>query len=242
MSWLRHATIVSLCKLNPDHQIDLVMPRKTESHNKWDSGQRQDFDDYDGRDYLPCIAFSNFRVTTIDVEPGNAVQQCDWFKWRELSERGGWFSDMDIVYAQPLPECDADVLLTYERGYYSMGLLASSGRNALFREVYEASLTHLDPRRYESTNQTALCAVARDINALRTRFPDLHIENLPAAAVYPFPYQQALRYFKSGPFPDGAIGLHWYAGTAEGHRQNQSLNAGNASGGLVQDLAARMCA
>lgn len=239
LTWLRHLTLVSLCELNPDYAVEVYLPEETDNTSAWASGQKQDFSTYGGVDYLRSYTAPNLTIKQTCVPLGNGMHQADWFKWRELSEGGGWFSDLDILYVKPLPTIDADAVVVHGR-HYAMGLMASSGDSDLYREIYDASIKCYDAQYYDSTNQIAMQVVGIDVADLQTKFPLCRIATLPMDSVYPWDYNKANKYFEPGQISDSCIGLHWYAGTPVGHANNMALTPDNAMGGIVQDEAARL--
>lgn len=205
MSWLRHLTLVSLSRLNPKYTVELFVAKSTNPVSNWNSGQQQDFSTYQGRDYLAELSLPNLIVHSVEVEPGNGVQQCDWFKWDELGGKGGWFSDLDILYLKPLPEIEAHAAITCDT-YYSMGLMASAGNNEIFRAIARASREFGVDSRYESTNQSAVKAVGKDISELEDKYPQYKIYNIPVEWVYPFSCVVPQNYFKPGSVPKSVSG------------------------------------
>jgi hypothetical protein len=75
------------------------------------------------------------------------VHQSDMFQWQLLAETSGIYSDMDVLFVQPMLIIEqalqeASTLFCVKEKHFPIGFLGSSGENPFFQEVREASVTH----------------------------------------------------------------------------------------------------
>jgi hypothetical protein len=115
ISWLRYMTLYSFVKLNPDWDVHLVTSNAKVKDKEWECHNEQDFMTKveDKNDYYYLIkklkiTITNWKMeypfqkrikTWNDISPPH---KCDFLEWKTLSNEGGYFSDMDILYLRPM--------------------------------------------------------------------------------------------------------------------------------------------
>ena len=157
MSWMRYMTLYSFRKMNPEWEMDLFFNNANNiTEKQWKTGNEQDFHSYDGVDYFDKIKNLNINIKEIDFNENGLEQfknvtpsgKSDIFKWYELYKNGGFFSDMDIIYFQPMDklynhikENNYDTLICQTRyldihNYLSVGFLASNKDNNFYGDIF----------------------------------------------------------------------------------------------------------
>ena len=148
MSWLRYMTLSSFRQFHPDWEMELFVNRTNKHYGdpKWVTQHRQDFFNYDGDNYLDKVGGLDVKVTkwgdpnARDVSPS---QKSNFFKWKILTERKGFYSDMDILYFKPIDdiretmnEGEYTVGITHNGRFYSIGFMASD-KGVAFKGIYK---------------------------------------------------------------------------------------------------------
>ena len=235
MSFLRYMTLHSFRMFNPDWKMRLwTCPVKPDA--TWNSGEKTDSVDYRGKDYGDKAAGLDIELREVDLPLKDLppAYACDLCEWKVLSELGGWFSDMDILYRKPMPEIDndVDVVLCYERSCLGIGLLAGSINNQVWNNVYRVAI-----QENKTNNNYQACGVhaiyraysfTNTVRAMNRVHPDLIIECLSNATVYPFDCSKLqLVWASPTKLPDSVIGIHWFGGYHESQKYNNRINQNN---------------
>lgn len=264
MSWLRYMTLYSFCKFNPDWDVRLYCCPSNNAKQEWTDQIRQDFSQEVIEDYSPRIA--NLPITLIPWEleyPGTADWQSigpshksNFFKWDWLSSNAGFYADMDILFVRSLDNllaevqnsniviCHTDPRLNFPSGYFSIGLLASSGDCIFYRDVLAKAFETYDPTGYQCVGVESLyrtlhpqgnsCYAKGPLvnfyEHLLRKYPNLNVYNLDMSVVYPFLYNVASQHFFDEyhtDVPNNTVGIHWYAGAPNSHLYNRFLTESN---------------
>ena len=168
MSWMRYMTLYSFVKFNPEWKVSLYRCEPNEHNTKpWRESNQQDFFVFDGEDYYDRVNDLNIDVIDWDLDKDSLKkispsQKSNFFKWKMLSERGGIYSDTDILYLRPIDEYykkikDCNVAICYRHNpYFSIGLLASSMYNRFFRDVYHNTRQTFNSIVYQNAGAVSL--------------------------------------------------------------------------------------
>jgi hypothetical protein len=248
LSWMRYMTLYSFRKLNPDWQIDLFYFDDAIVHEKqWKTLENQDYFTYIGKDYFDKIHELNINIKKWEIPEWelinlNPVANSDVFRWYELCENGGIYSDMDILFIKPIDglfntlisgKFDTMLCLTE---YLSIGFLASTQHNSLYKDVYNNCLKIVENDiGYQSFGVCSFydlfCTDMAKTNVLSKKYPELNIYNLPFKTVYPFDSFQIEDCFTGkcniSQIPEETIGYHWYAGHPLAQKYNSILTEKN---------------
>lgn len=144
--------------------------------------------------------------------PGDIPQhRADYFRWKELYERGGVYFDTDIVFVRPFPDhlLQQDILITTDPvlRFHNIAVLGSSGDgNEFYEDLTNAAEDRVSCVTYNPNDYQVLgvCLMNRFfwreaglaerptgtyegniVENLRKRYPDYKIYNLPRAFVCP---------------------------------------------------------
>lgn len=244
MSYLRFCTLKTLSCLG--ESIGLVLREfPVTPQVQW--RERQDFMyepppiDYMG-EALKLPGVETFMLE--DIAPHIAelkasdVHTSDLLAYWLLATRGGTVTDMDVVYAKPVPKVDACVKLVRFKGHPKAGYIPVTfmqGRPCkVWHSVYEGALERYDPAIYESCGTDAVIANVHPFDV--TLLPE-HIV-FPFAGTHPWSsWHRAFWGHVEGmtDLPEDCIGIHWYAGhNWEQNRRISSL-ADLSVGGLIYE-------
>jgi len=261
MSWMRYMTIKSFRYYNPDWEIRLYTSNCKVKQKTWVDAVNQDFFSYTGQDYFG-------RIGTLDVivEPWNlldeqypdmsASHKSNFFKWHTLSNVGGIYADMDILWTKPIDSFyngikDLDTAICYTK-YLSIGLLASKIGNSFYDDVYSSAHNNYRPDRYQCAGVENVYrllyghipnsflangspnwawVLSNDIlGDIRAKYPQLSFYNIPMNIVYPYMHKLMGSYFEDNIIDDltpETVGLHWYAGSVMAQKYNSILKEFN---------------
>lgn len=127
--------------------------------------------------------------------------------------------------------------------WLSIGLLASSGNNRFFRDLFETALQTYDPAHYQCVGVNSIYTriygvgwrssiFRRNIlQDIQTSYPGQRFCNIPMDLVYHFDYNGLSELFlkphTSSVFPSTTLGIHWYAGNPLSQAFNSLLTEDN---------------
>lgn len=234
MSFLRYLSVFSFAKFNPDWKIQVFVPVSLTVQQSWidvpcnkDKGQFED-------EFPQLHGISNASVNAFDMNtigfPNNLseVHKSDILRLWLLAERGGLWSDVDILYFGPIGDtipADIDAGVCYRWGgvggpaYHSIGFLYGKKGNPYFKQLFNNVGQAFNPRVYQSIGSYYYCKyLTPKHDAFRDDdYPGLY--NFDIDTVYPCRVPSSI--FRDTPgevlpfFKDWTIGLHWYAGAGE---------------------------
>ncbi len=234
MSFLHYMTLCSFKKLNPDWNINLYIPRVPYSGPRtWETGEHQR--EYVGEDYSSRAHELGVNIIAVDLNdigvPNDMPEtyKSDCLRWHLLSDIGGIWSDMDILFIKPLPAIQLDkrmvqgiarnvdcaICFDEECSYHLIGFYLSAGKNEFFQRVAAEARRAIDLSHYQSAGSRLLQRMFPTIESLCRAFPAMNIANLSGSTVYPHRQWQLeplfCRYDVSG-IREDTIGIHWYNG------------------------------
>lgn len=188
--------------------------------------------------------FSNIQVVNLknsELPYSNQVFCADYLRWKYLSEVGGLWSDMDVLYFSPMTDfylntesiCDHNEyggiakfdpdreysIVCYltpftdlSEAYHSIGFLMGHPRSPIFTECLDRHSSSHDGSEYQSIGSILL----RNVCPQSRIAIDDSIYSVDTKVVYPF-LSSAIFRSLSRPntkayFTDRTIGFHWYAG------------------------------
>ena len=243
MSFARYLTLATFCKLNPNWTVRLYQCHGNFKRN-WNSRERQDFENYDGENYLelvnvdlPQVEFHEFKCPDVDTP----VHASDIFQW-EILKSGGWYSDMDILYLQPMDVAtafteDADLVFSFPANGgrdFTIGFLGSS-ENRFYDDISKTA-KQLADKNYQSAgvdvfrhlfNVPASNGAFEMLWRINKKYPDLVCSVLPTSwGVYPWNWRGTDQIFEYEN-PVKALGIHWYAGCPLSQQWNNKLTHEN---------------
>lgn len=246
MSWMRYLTLASFRHWHPDWQIVLYWMAEDAGKKAWKSSETQDTQVYAGPDYSDRLEGLGIDVVSWSPPRENlaAAHACDLCQWESLSEYGGWFSDMDILWVSQLPIAavkDSPSVFCLSTGYMAIGLIATAPENPLFRDIRASAVENYNPEKYQSTGAEAIYRLADvwpawgsfnhpgelAVERFREKYRD-RITVLPDGTIYPFTYRQTHMIFsETHGLSSECCGIHWFGGNNLSQEWNCKLTHGN---------------
>lgn len=215
LPYLRYMSLYSFKKFNPDWEVRLYIPTKLVISKSWnDPWNKTELHAEDYMDRVTDIA----TVLSFDMESigyNNEISEViksDIVRLYLLSEIGGVWSDLDIIFFKPIsfgiPNLDFTAMFC-NHGFHSIGFLAGALGNIAFQELFSKVKSFCNYSQYEGAGSLFYNKQVV-MNSL--------VYNLPMEVVYPQDYNFAesmvtspasekLSYIK-----ENTIGWHWYAG------------------------------
>ncbi|MHA1690356.1 MAG: hypothetical protein ACTSU7_01835 [Candidatus Heimdallarchaeaceae archaeon] len=257
MSWMRYMTLYSFRKLNPQWKIILHICNSSNiKHKTWNDSPTQDFFNYSGDNYFDKIKKLDVEIEEWNFEHEIGGDLCNkigpshmsnFFKWKLLSEKSGFYSDMDILYIKPIEVYyekvkDFDTIICYNGHYFSIGFLGSSGKNGFFRSILNNTFQCCDPHGYQSAGVNNIYNLLENLEKpnksimsfnlwelIEKYFPDDKKYNNAMSLVYPWTCSMMAQVFakENKNVPDDCIGIHWYAGARISQEYNNMLTESN---------------
>jgi len=246
MSWMRWMSLYSFRYHNPDWRIILhcAVP---DGGKQWKTAETQDQETYRGPDYSSQIEVAGVELVRwsppVDgLAPAHASDLC---QWELLSTEGGWYADMDFLFVAPMPAnqvADADAVFCLSLGFMAIGLFGASPDSRLFRDVLASARDGYKPGAYQSTGAEAVYRLGgvwpdwpavnqpgdKALAALRKKYRDLNVVELPSRAAYPWPYTEVQKIFaETNETPEGCVGVHWFGGNSLAQDWNRRLTHEN---------------
>ena len=240
MSWLRYMTLYSLRKLNPNYMIYLYLDKPNSSkNNPWGVNQSDSFY-YDGKDYTDRVEELDIDIIEIDNKKHRRepAHNCDIKQWEIMSQQGGLFVDMDILFIKGFDSmlkdaiADYNTIICYSR-YLTIGLTGSSGCNGFYNDVRKRSIRNYKHDKYQSCGVNVINSLLghRDdiqkvdyTSSIISRYKDATIYNMPFDWLYRYDYNNLSKIYGTTSSTDGMLGLHWYGGAKASVHWNNILN------------------
>jgi GT2 family glycosyltransferase len=241
LSFLRYLTIYSFIKNNPGWSVKLHIPKILGNNNAtWNSNEQKiSQNQINIIDCFNLISELNVEIIKHDfVEYGffnnvNEVHKSDFLRWKLLHLYGGIWSDMDILYTQPINymidnnDQNSNIttgVCTYDDGIYAIGFLMSSVDNIYYKKISEIASKKFKAKDYQSIGNKLLpLNIRKEPNVLyinvNTVYSITNCDNF-------FNGHLNVEDFTN------AIGFHWYGGhnkTAELEKIIYSFNCENFS-------------
>jgi len=175
LSWARYMTVKSCRKLSPDWEVEFYVSKKSLNVKLWPGNQSADYLEYKGENYLDLLQELDIKVyewePEFNVSNRTPVQQADLFKAWFLYERGGIYSDLDILYVSSLNACTKQV--------EGMDLALCVHKDKIFTGFMGAA-PQTDAARYILQNASACTGVEFGVVA-ESFFEDLLTIDLPVS-------------------------------------------------------------
>lgn len=248
LSYLRYLSLTSFKRHNPGWQITLHVPKiPCTRPPAWHTHQQKNVNIK--RDFLDridvAIESHDFRDYGFDND-AHEVHKSDFLRWKLLGERGGVWSDIDILYLRGLQHLPDNCAGNHDRDTvlcplippmkHTVGFLMSSSHNAFFQNMMHTSLERYDPMVYQCMGSDILNDLFRDQQGVHDRFPENQWLWLDPQAVYAIAAKEIDLFFRpldahtqkklTSP---RVIGFHWFAGHPRSQQYENDMNPGRVS-------------
>lgn len=219
LSYLQYLTIVSFHKFNPEWRIMIHQTNKAYGSVTWSTPENRI--KHSGRNYYDNLTKLDY-VEMYDVdfemlgfsEDVPDVYKSDYIRWHLLSTIGGVWSDMDILYINPLSELglleDTDTVVCYGPERHIIGFLMSKPNNDFFKVILDDVRNVFDPNDYQSIGSKLLNKHHDDIYFRNDVF------NLNKTVFYSYDHHVINKIFNENDLSlltYKTVGVHWYNGS-----------------------------
>jgi glycosyltransferase involved in cell wall biosynthesis len=225
LSYLRYLTLVSFRRLNPDWKIVLYTSIVPHKKFYWKSGEQNYGNNY--VNYLNRVNDLDIAIEEVNFDrigfsnSASSVHKSDYLRLKLLSEVGGLWSDMDILYIKPMDEISfnkpsmSGVNTVFCNGSYghSIGFLMSGANNECFESLSKASLSEYKKEGYQCMGSLLYSKLFPTVASVKGT--GIVSYNLPMDTVYAYDFTKVNEIFKPCPrnrLTPNSIGIHWYAG------------------------------
>ena len=241
-------TLYSLRKFNPD--LDITLYRYDGSTEKqWKDDVEQDFNGYDGIDYMDRVPELNIKIENWDCELEDATlsHKSNILKWQMLGQGDCIYFDMDILFLrdiQPVIKLltQGNTMLCIDE-WLMIGVLGSIGKNVFFNTAYQNCSRVFDKNRYQSLGVENLYTMLyggfahntdgtinwdyifkQDIKKDIEHLFGVTVANLPKDMFYRYDHKNIdCIYGTEDVDVGGMVGLHWYGGHIASQRFNNNV-------------------
>jgi len=232
LSYIRYMSLYSFAKLNPDWRIKLHVPAVLSINEiRWKSNEQKD--SLIVKDYFDQLADLNIEIITHDFTDsiGNnahEVHKSDFLRWEILYKEGGLWSDIDIIYNNPMSNLKENtdsnavtdtILCPYQDNAHTVGFMLSSKDNDFFRHIHELAKTCYTPKKYQSIGACLLNDNFDSKRKIDEQFSKLSSMYIDEKCVYALNVERIPDFYidmntelENIINDSEVIGLHWYAG------------------------------
>ena len=254
MSFMRYMTIKSFRKHNPDWSVNIYMPKQVSSDTSWrqtDSHHQNDSTDYNSdEDYFNQL-LNEEPIKIIQVDFSKTVigssasepHKSDFLRWNVLYQKGGLWSDMDILYHKPITELyfnnfensKTDLVVSYDNRHIEngvnltpIGFLLTKPKNPFFNSLAKKSIKSFNSTEYQCMGANMWMNNYPNIESIRNLY-HLKVLNLDYNVVYQFDWNNLDQIYKNCTkgIDEKSIGVHWYGGHPLSQKFNNSINHEN---------------
>jgi hypothetical protein len=232
LSYIRYMSLYSFAKLNPDWRIKLHVPAVlSRNEPTWNSNEQKDL--LIVKDYFDQLADLNIKIIKHDFadsigNDSHEVHKSDFLRWEILYKEGGLWSDIDIIYNNPMSNLKENIdsnavasiiLCPYRNNNHSVGFMLSSKDNDFFRHIHELAKTHYNPEKYQSIGSSLLDDNFHRKRKIDAQFPKLPSMYIDEKCVYALNVERIPDFYidmntelENTINDTEVVGFHWYAG------------------------------
>ena len=247
MSYLQYLTVKSFQDLNPDWKIIIYMPEKKYDHITW-NGNEQKLP-YQGDDYLDKLYQLDIEIIKIDFEDisffndVSEVHKSDYLRYYMLDKHGGMWSDMDIIFTQPIEkimnpnlQCfgdrnKVDTIIAYINSsgflHYPIGILISCKNNSFYKNLAQQSKNFFNKNYYQCIGVAMINYLYSSPSTIKKKHPELNILILDNKSYLPYNWNQINDIFivnKPQNMRPYTVGIHWFNGSNESKKYQMLIN------------------
>ena len=243
----------SFRKYHPDWEMNLYIHKIDRDYGlpPWCTPRhQQDFHNYNGENYFDRVGELDVKVIQWDaalphIKKIAPSQMSNFFKWRLLAKEGGFYSDMDILFFSPIEQIynimndlEMDSAITHNGRYFSIGFMASTGSNDVFKGINRQAERVFNKIHYQGAGVQAIYKrwghkdKSDGLHDLKKEFPNNRIWSIPMEDFYHinklddiFNRDRSYDLFMEG------RGLHWYGGGVLAQEYNNTVNETNYRSG-----------
>jgi len=236
LPFLKYLTVFSFMKYNPDWEIRFYSPLTLSEKKTWTTFEHK-FERNLNNDYMFLLRKLPLKFFELDVNIPNIedpreipeVIKSDYLRWDILSNVGGLWSDMDILYFRSMNElhlnspenANIDTIVSINDNgkdtYHSIGFMLSSPKNQYYTYIHQKAIrTKINFNSYQTHGSELLNKEFSSPAEIQKRFQNCVVGNIDMMTVYPYhTHKQIPELFlirSQLNFTSKTIGIHWYAG------------------------------
>ncbi len=220
---IRYMTVNTFMRLNPDWKIILWTPQYPNLGKVWKTREHgyhlQCSDKWEDLLKLPItvnkVDFTKYGLSNDLAE----VHKSDFLRTHLLSTMGGVWSDMDILYFNPIinlrvnnkdnRNIDTFVCISYYG--HSTGFMMASPNNNFFKTMFALSLKEYNPDQYQCIGPVLYNKYGKSIDSINKMSSAINID---MESVYWYDGHNIPELMSLGDpiLLPNAVGIHWYAG------------------------------
>tara|TARA_R100000234_G_C4998059_1_gene178928 strand:- start:1448 stop:2299 length:852 start_codon:yes stop_codon:yes gene_type:complete len=234
MPLLNALSIVSFKKQNPDYKIFLYKPTINFDVATWNSHEQKVA--YSGDDFSAHVGPFVDKVIFVDFEelgfPNDIhnAQKADILRQWLLLKKGGWWSDMDVIWAKSISsfnlEEEYDLGVCWRNGYHNSGIMFSRPDTNFYSIVFDNLKKHFTKNSYQSAGPSLLNRVFPGIEKIKSTEEGLRVFNFELHNFAPLDSNHFPLLYQPGNENDvltnDVYGVHWYnGGTQSGNFVNK---------------------
>lgn len=244
LSYLNYLTVPSFLQHHEGYKIKVWTPDHRNEEITWISTEQKT--KYIGKDYFYLLkTHPEVEILTMEFAKLNLsddvseVHKSDFFRLYILSTEGGIWSDFDILYFDNMtkifndigvPE-NADAILfeldTF-MNYFPVGLLISSGNNALYRYILTVAKKQYNPADYQTAGANLLKRIGKDKLSSFKNTLTVFVSGkvyLPLECVHlKYLFFEDVSHILKERIGENIFGLHWFNGSAEAKNYLNNFN------------------
>lgn len=239
LNYIRFLTIKTFIKHNPDWKVIFLYPKQYTKTTSWFTYENKDtLSEY--TDLMPELKKLPVEFQEVDMNMYHIsnniseVHKSDFIRLIQLSQIGGLWSDMDIIYIKPMNEFylnlpenkDVETFICNNEYGHSIGFMMSSKENKFFEFLSNMALGEYEPHFYQTLGARLYNKYFSTMEAIYRLSSAI---NISMDVVYPSRAGDEADLLKAGSIrvTNKTLGIHWFAG----HPQwNEFLHA--TDGGL----------
>ena len=244
LPFLRYMTLYSFCKFNPDWKVILYQPGTNTRKNTWTSGEHPI--PFSGKDYMSELEKLPVEIKKIPIDfypDYPEVFKSDLLRWKLLSETGGFWIDMDILFFRPMNMLginidrnkNIDTIVNYfewnKMPIHSIGFLGSCPGNKFYNHIWNKAKKHkINFSDYQTLGNYLIHTEFKTLEDIKKKFGQ-NIETVSKETVYAYFSLKCVNDLFKTPVVNilkrDSIGIHWYAGAEIACRWVNKINATN---------------
>ena len=162
LSYLRFLSVLSFKELNKDWTIKIHMPKQVNNLNKTWGGTISHRSKVFKKNYIDQLSVIGAKLVYHDfsnhfLQNAHEVHRSDFIRWKILADEGGVWSDMDILYCNPIEMLDEnsadnnDAIACFcpINQKHTIGFMMSSSKNPIFEYIHKLCEENYNPEIYQ---------------------------------------------------------------------------------------------
>ena len=232
LSFLNLLTIKSFNRYHKNWQIFVYTPKNKCNHMSWTSHEQKK--KYTGKCYFnELYKIDNVEIVSIDLNEigfysdASEVIKSDYFRYHILYEKGGVWSDFDIVYTSSIENklnLNSDCIIfalwceKYQYYYYPVGLFLSVPKSPFFKLILNSCKKFYDKTNYQSIGADMFAKIlGRDLINCEKKLKDLNCNASVCTRqnIYlPIQWHEINKVYDNMTYnlSNENVGIHWFNG------------------------------